>query len=44
MADNRAAWRPGRQIEDLSDPHGKRFLFEGSSRWANESTDDVYRI
>ena len=29
---NRAAWRRRSEIEDLADPHGKRFLFEASSR------------
>ena len=32
LVKNRAAWAPRSEIEDLADPHGKRFLFEVSSR------------
>jgi hypothetical protein len=37
---NRAAWSRAPPIVDLADPHGKRFLFQGPSRWAHGSTDD----
>jgi hypothetical protein len=33
IAENRAAWRDCSQIQDLRDPHGKRFLFDLSRRW-----------
>lgn len=44
VARNRAAWSPPVEIEDLAYPHTKRFIFDGPSRWAKESTFDVQRI
>jgi len=35
--ENRRAWLPLSAIEDLSDPQGKRFLFEAESKTAQHT-------